>query len=140
MYTVEKISKEEWSEASQLAHYSSFGFLRPEAIERIDFVLVAKYQGKRAGYVQCIEMDSESVYWQLGGAFDNFKNRAVLIPCCLRAISWCLEKYKRITTRIKNDNIRMLHIAMKLGFRIVGSFYFQGSIYLELLIEGSPCL
>lgn len=136
MYSVERLSREEWVNGrSMRAHALSFGEYRSSALERIDFALIVSAREVPRGYVQCIEMDSETVYWQIGGAFAGEHGSHVIVPCYLAMIDWCLERYKRITTRIENTNIRMLHLAMKVGFLVVGTWNFQGKIYLELLNE-----
>ena len=137
MYTVCALNKEAWTkELSEKAHASSFGDLRPRELERIDFALIVSDEKRPLGYVQCIEMDAETIYWQLGGMFEYAKNSPRVVPVYLSLIRWTLERYKRITTRIQNINVRMLHLAMKMGFLIVGTYSFKGALYLELLLEG----
>ncbi|CAK0758162.1 hypothetical protein CCP2SC5_2480002 [Azospirillaceae bacterium] len=135
-YTTEKIDGTTWKrEFSEAAHAAAFGEIRPRGIETADFALVCFADDNMAGYVQCIEMDKETVYWQMGGAFTESKGNFRVVPCYMDMVTWCLERYKRITTRIENENISMLHLAMKMGFRVCGTWNFGGRIYLELLNE-----
>lgn len=135
MYTVERIDSDKWLTDSETAHKLAFGAYRSRELDRIDFALITMKDSRPAGYVTCLEMDSETVYWQIGGAFPDAKNTGVVVPCYLAMIDWCLDRYQRITTRIENTNTAMLRLAMKVGFLIVGTWNFKGSIYLELLLE-----
>lgn len=135
MYTVDEIPPNEWiKNFSELAHFSVFGELRPKDVERISFALLVKKDKDVHGYVQCIEMDSQTLYWQLGGAIET-KSKLHIVPCYMALIKWSLDRYARITTRIENTNISMLHLAMKMGFLVVGTWNFNNKIYLELLNE-----
>ncbi len=135
-YSVERLESDKWIQDSELAHRLSFDAHRSKDLERIDFALVTMKDSKPHGYVTCIEMDSETVYWQIGGAFPNAKGTGAVVPCYIAMVDWCLERYRRITTRIENTNVAMLRLAMKVGFLIVGTWNFKGKIYLELLLEG----
>lgn len=130
------IDGDQWiNRDSEFAHLSSFGEHRPASLEAIDFAIVSRANGIATGYVQCIEMDKETLYWQLGGAFSQSKLGLSVLPSYLAMIAWSLERYERITTRIENSNVKMLHLAMRAGFRVVGIWNFKNAIYLELLLE-----
>lgn len=136
MYSVEVISSQDWiKNSSELAHLDVFGEYRPSSIEKIDFALISFHENKPTGYIQCIEMDSETLYWQLGGAFEG-TNKFQIVPCYMALLEWSLSKYQRVTTRIENKNIKMLHLAHKMGFFVQGTWNFKNKIYLELLNEG----
>ncbi len=136
MYSVQSMSPDVFSEiACEAAALSSFGVSRSRHLDRIDFALIAMKDEKPAGYVTCLEMDADTIYWQIGGAFADAKKTGVVVPCYLAMIDWCLDRYHRITTRIENTNQAMLRLAMKVGFLIVGTWNFKGTIYLELLLE-----
>ena len=135
-YLVEKVSHQTWvSRFSEMAHVESFGLLRPRDIERMSFALVSVANDKPTGFVQCIEMDSETLYWQSGGMFLDIQKTIGVVPSYLAGIDWSLNNYKRITTRIDSENIRMLHLAMKMGFRVRGTWNFENRVYVELLNE-----
>lgn len=133
---VSRIDASRWAkEFSELSHLASFGESRPGTAERADFALVGQKGNELVGYVQCLEMDSDTLYWQLGGAMPTFVGSVHVISCYRAFIEWSLERYQRITTRIQNINIRMLHMAMKMGFLIVGTWNFKNKIYMELVNE-----
>lgn len=135
-YEVRAIDQKSWcGEIADIAMSSAFGESRPHHIDRSNFALVCFKDDVATGFVTCIEMDSETIYWQFGGAFGETQNTRSVVPCYIALIDWCAEKYLRITTRIENDNVRMLHLAMKMGFRVVGTWNFKNKIYLELLNE-----
>ena len=53
-----------------------------------------------------------------------------------RNAKWCFDNgYKRITTYIQNTNSPMLRIAMKVGFKIIGTRTFKGDVMVEFLLE-----
>ncbi len=136
MVWINRIEKDDWiKQEGWAAHASAFGTSRPDSLERFDYALVSMKGDKPTGYVTCIEMDSETLYWQIGGAFSSAQKSTVVVPCYKAMIDWCADKYQRITTRIENDNISMLHLAQKMGFRVVGTWNFKNKIYLELLLE-----
>ena len=122
-YQTVKIESEEWSKD------------RTRAIDSIDFALVCSADDVPTGHVTCIEMDKETIYWQLGGALESIKGTFAVVPCYMSMIKWSLERYQRISTRILNTNIKMLHLAMRIGFRIIGVRTFKNEIFLELNLE-----
>lgn len=134
-YSVRCLSPEEWKLDSESAHSLSFGEIRSKELERITFALLALKEDIPIGYVQCIEMDAESIYWQFGGIFPEAKKKVEAVAAYLAGIDWCLSRYKRITSRIENVNIPMLKLAMKMGFLVVGTRVANGKIYLEVLKE-----
>lgn len=135
-FSVKRISNDDWKAMSQDAHLVSFGEIRPPTLDRSDYALVVlDLQGAIAGYVTCIEMDSETVYWQHGGAMPEYKDTIYSIQGYTRFVAWCCERYQRVNTRIENTNTVMLKMAMKLGFRITGVHNFKNKIFVELNLE-----
>jgi RimJ/RimL family protein N-acetyltransferase len=120
---IERIDGETWSQ-----EYS-------DDWHTADFALVSKVDGEPSGYVQCIEMNKSVIYWQFGGAREEFRKKLSVLPCYSKMIQWTAERYKRIETRIENNNLPMLHLAMKAGFRAVGTRTVRGRIFLELIFE-----
>jgi hypothetical protein len=68
-FYIKKVSQQDWNMLSKDAHMISFGVIRDPSLDRISFALIAvDNQGEVSGYVTCVEMDSETLYWQHGGA------------------------------------------------------------------------
>lgn len=136
VFSVKLFSRDEWLEKMDKCYLSSFGGLRPKYLEKCDFALVVERDAHPCGFVTCKEMDSETVYWQWGGAFEAIKKTTSVIESYLELIFRIKEMgFKRITTRIENTNIAMLKLAMRCGFLIVGTWCFRNEILLELVNE-----
>lgn len=121
---------EEWVKYSEDSHVAVFKECRPSGMDRITYALAAVDDIGVIGYVTCRETDSESLYWQHGGAVESRYGIAAY-----RGFEAFLENakaYKRVTTLVKNDNIKYLHLLMKFGFRIIGLRCIVGEIFLEL--------
>lgn len=131
-----KIGPTEWAEISEKAHRVVFKEERPKEMDRIDYVLLMETpEGEPCGYCTVRELDSESVYWQYGGAFPTAHSSPRAVECYSKSIEWTRSRYKRISTLVENNNVRYLKLAMHYGFRVIGCRTFQGKIYLELLNE-----
>ena len=132
---IERVSPLDWNKyGMQKAYESSFGQSRDAGLERFAFALVAvDDDNDPVGFITCHELDSETVYWQIGGAFDKVKNTYSVITYYLGFITYCRGRFKRIRTRIENTNLRMLKLALKCGFLIVGTLTFNNTTYLELV-------
>lgn len=128
IYETVKVDANEWAKSN----------MRP--IDTIDFALVCSANGETKGHVTCLEMDTETLYWQLGGALESVKGTFSVVPCYMSMIKWSLERYQRICTRILNSNIRMLHLAMRIGFRVIGCRTFKNEVFLELNLERGESL
>ena len=134
--TVELVryTPEEWYEYSEASHKLVFSELRDPRLDRITFALLAYDSSGPIGYVTCREYDSDSVYWQYGGAIKDRRG----LPA-IRAFEAILEEvrkqYRRVTTLVENENVGYLHLAMKYGFRIIGVRCFKGGVFVELLNE-----
>jgi hypothetical protein len=79
-------------------------------------------------------MDAETLYWQFGGAFPGTIGTIHSFGCYEQFLAWCGDKYSRVTTLIANDNLVMLKMAMKVGFRIQGIRYYGGDVLLEHVV------
>lgn len=134
---IDKLTEAEWKNSYMKNMYdSAFGEIRKVEIEKCDFVLIAKNsEFKPVGFVTCHEMDSETLYWQFGGASKEIKNTFHVLNHYINFIKWSISRYKRITTRIENTNTAMLKIAIKCGFIIYGIWNFKNTVYLELCYE-----
>lgn len=120
---------------SKDAHLTCFSEIREASFDRIDYALVVADETSRpVGYITCKEFDANTTYWQHGGGFPE----SIGVPI-FRAyqacVEWEKENHKRIFTLIENKNKRMLKMAMKVGFDIIGCKTITGSIMLEHLIE-----
>lgn len=135
MITVARFTKEEWKIYSEQAHSICFGKHKPAEWDRIDFALMAIAQAHPLGYMTCREVDAETLYWQFGGAFPGTKGTASSFRAYEAFFNYCGERYKRVTTLIENDNTAMLRMAMKVGFRVIGTRTFKGQVLLEHLME-----
>lgn len=135
MIKVERFSRAEWREFSENAHFVCFGKHKPAEWDRIDFALLVVDEEKPMGYVTCREIDAETLYWQFGGAFPGTRDTHRSFRGYQAFVDYCKPKYKRISTLIENDNLVMLKMAMKVGYRIIGVRSFKGSILLEHLLE-----
>lgn len=130
-FAVARYTADEWMEYSDSAHRLVFKESRNPELDRISFALLAHNQKSPVGYVTCREIDADSLYWQYGGAMDEFKGFNAVRAFKL-FFDYCKERYKRITTLVKNDNVQYLHLLMKMGFRAIGIRCFANEIYLEM--------
>lgn len=131
-----KLLPKEWKELSESAHLICFNERSEAGSDRIDFALLALKDESPCAYVTCREVDSETLYWQYGGAMPNIKDTVNSYKAYESLTGFCREMgYIRITTLVKNTNIVMLKFAMKIGYRIIGIRYSDGEIYLEHCLE-----
>lgn len=131
-YMVVKLPAKEWDKMCEDAHVICFNEIRPKHINRIDFALliIDNKTNKPVSYITVKEFDSTTCYWQHGGSFPG----SVGIPAWRSynlAIAWSRQHYKRIFTLIENRNVAMLKMAMKAGFRIIGTKTIDGDIMVE---------
>lgn len=135
-FYIKRVEPQDWNMLSRDAHMVSFGVARDPSLDRLSFALIAvDNQGEVSGYVTCIEMDRETLYWQHGGAMPEYEKSIHTIKGYSQFINWSREHYKRVSTKIENTNTAMLKLAMKLGFMVVGTHTFKNKIYIDLLNE-----
>jgi hypothetical protein len=137
-FHIVKISPQDWAaKFANNAHVAVFGKYRPGYVDRISYALLVIDTEKQnpVGYLTARELDNESVYWQFGGGIKPHFQPVTVLTIYNLLIAWHGERYKRISTYVKNDNIEYLKIALKAGFRIIGIRNFKGDILLELLKE-----
>lgn len=136
MITVEKLTPNQWKIYSANAHKIAFNELMNPDDDRIDFSLVSIFMDSICGYITCREVDSKTLYWAYGGAMPNIKNTALSFKAYSIMAEKCKESgYFRIFTLIENTNLVMLKFAMKIGFKIIGTKTFKGSILVEHVLE-----
>lgn len=136
--TVEKILPQHWYKLAELAHTICFGEFRPESLNKHHFIMGAFLNKEIMGYTTCLEMDSETVYLQHGGAFPNYEKTIHVMQAYQAMLNDLSLNYKRVWTRIKNTNKPMLRIALKVGFLITGIYQFGGDTLVELELEFTP--
>lgn len=136
--TVSVVKKEDWVDSWQMHRSYAKVFHEERSIkaERPDFALICSLDEKPLAFVTCIEMDSETLYWQFGGAFDEAKRS--LVP--MRAVQACLNEskamgFKRVRFMVENSNLRMLKLALGAGFVISGTYFAKEKLFVELLKE-----
>lgn len=135
---VTRIEKDAWTEHfAEHAHKIAFGEKQSPQDQRIDYALFVVDEGDSpCGYITVREWDSETAYWQFGGALPKAKGNIKSWRAYEASVQWTKEKgYKRIATYIENNNRAMLRFAERAGFVITGVRNFKGSILLEHLME-----
>lgn len=133
---VHKVEPAEWREVSEVSHAAVFNEIKPKEWDRIDYALVVNDgDNKAVGYVTCRELDSQTVYWQFGGCFLEYRNSIKTFRAYQAFVRWAKDSYSRVCTYIENTNEAMLKMAAKVGFVIVGVRNFNGSVLLEHLLE-----
>jgi RimJ/RimL family protein N-acetyltransferase len=132
---VEKLYPDEWKMLAESAHVSVFDEVRSPDLDRISYALIAKSGSDLVGYLTARETDAETVYWQFGGMFRDFRGTTKTMQTYVAFINWTKNKYKRITTFVENVNIPYLRLAMSCGFLITGIKNFKNTILVELTLE-----
>lgn len=135
MIRIQVLSPEEWAPMAEDAHKTVFGTVRAGALDvNISYalLLVEDPRGEPLAYVTVQEQDEGVVYWKFGGSFPPARNRAGMFRWYETLLS--IERQmgrKRIYTFIENDNLTMLRMAAKAGFRIVGTRNFEGRVLVD---------
>lgn len=130
------LNPQEWANVSENAHLTCFYEIRFAHMDRIDFTLVTAKEDVPQAYCTVRELDSETVYWQYGGAFPSSKNTVNSFASYKMFRDWCFNNgYERISTYVENTNIVMMKMAFKVGFRVIGTRAFKGAVLVELLNE-----
>ena len=133
--TAEKILPQHWLELEELSHQVCFGQFRPSSLNRHHFVIGGFVNKELSGYYTCLEMDSETVYIQHGGAFPNFEKTRFVLQGYQKMLEALSGDYKRAWTRIENTNRPMLKMAMQAGFLITGVYNYKNKVLVELEME-----
>ena len=130
---LQKITPDMWKLMSSTTHKVSFGEDRDPEMDRIDYALVVNNDKEPCGYCTIIEIDKNSAYMQHGGAFPSVEKNVYTVKCYFMFINWLKEHYSCISTRILNQNIPMIKLAMAAGLRISGTELNDGDLFLSLL-------
>jgi RimJ/RimL family protein N-acetyltransferase len=137
---IKSLSGAEWRHFAHTAQVLAFRQTRDPSMDRIDFALLAVKNGEPCGFVTVRELDSESIYWQFGGAFPQIKATVHVQTVYREFVKACAGKYRRVTTLVENDNVPYLRLAMAAGFRIIGVRVYGGTVLVELHMELSHAL
>lgn len=133
-----KLSKSEWVSMASDVHLICFNEQIVPDFNNITFALLNVEDKKPQTYCTVRELDKESCYWQYGGSFPGTKGTTKTFSNMRRNIEKCLQEgYKRISFYVENDNMVMLKMALKHGFKIIGTRMFKGSVLVEFLYEAS---
>lgn len=135
-FKIIQIDPKEWAARfASSAHVAVFGEHRPGYSNRIDYALLVidVERDVPVAYLTARELDHESIYWQYGGSFKPHFRPHTALTIYNQLIAWHGERYKRVSTFTKNDNLEYLRIALKCGFLVIGTRTFNGDILLDLL-------
>lgn len=128
------LKKDQWNALAENAHLTCFKEERPAHLNTFDFAVMVEENDVPLAYATCIELDSESVYMQHGGAFPSAAKSAKAYLAYKSILNFLRGTHKRASTRIRNTNLPMLKMALKEGFIINGIDYYEDNqVYLHLL-------
>jgi RimJ/RimL family protein N-acetyltransferase len=131
-----RIEGKEWSEVHSADAYAKvFGEFRPGQHDSSDFALVLMNDKEPLGYIQFIEISKQTVYGQFGGAVESIRGTDAIDEGFSKSISQILAEYQRFEFRVENTNIKMLHLALKSGFKIFGVRSRGNGVFVDLYIE-----
>lgn len=134
---IEVLSPLQWSEYAEAAHAIAFNEIRPVYVNRLDFAFLVVDEDKPLAFTTFREHDSETIYFQFGGAFPTAIGSTTSFKCYSLVVDKIKSLgYKSATTLVKNTNIVMLKFAFKVGFKIIGVKCVNNEIFCELLLGG----
>lgn len=137
-FSVVMIPKEKFFDLSEDLHKICFSEIKPKELERIDFALaiIDDEKNQMAAYTTCKELDGESLYFQYGGDFPEYRGKDLGKTFFHLFLNWIeTTGYKRLGCLIENDNKGMLKIASQASMKIIGLRNYKGKILLEHGIE-----
>lgn len=137
-FHVKRIGSYLWKEMmAKDAHELVFGETRSLDLDKCTHAyLCIDSKDEIAGYVTTIDMDSETLYWQHGGAMPEKRGTVLTISGMSKVLNACKEfGYKRVWFRVKNDNLPMLKLGLALGFKVIGTRFFENEIFVEMQNE-----
>jgi hypothetical protein len=134
---VDIIDCEAWDELSDMAQISTFEERRPAYMNKIDYALGVRTDNDIISWVTVRELDHESVYWQYGGCLPKHRNTLNSFKSYKMMKDFCFKNgIKYISTLVESDNIVMLKMAFKIGFRIIGTKSLDNTTYVDLYLDG----
>jgi RimJ/RimL family protein N-acetyltransferase len=131
---IHRLTVDEWRIFAEDAHLAVFNERRIHTLDRVDYALLGTTADSATvlGYATVSELDSESVYLQHGGVFEKGFKSWQLYTSMLDTVR---KDYKRVFTRVENINTVYIKMAIKAGFKIIGTRTFQGSVLVEFYME-----
>jgi len=129
------ISFQEWSHVAEDAHMATFGEERPKDFNTFDYCIGAFNNEEMCGYATVIEMDKTWAYMQHGGAFPNISKSSKVIKAYKEILNLLRDNYSIISTKIENENLPMLKLALANGFLINGVDYISNKVIVHLMME-----
>lgn len=130
---IKVVYPEQFKLISEQLYHQIFNQQRNSEIDRIDFACVFFYGDKPSGYVSCYEHSSKVLYMQFGGAFPEYRNSSLVYKSYRQLVEQMLTKYDCLRMRVDRDNIPMLKLAFKCGWKIVGTIFDESC--QRLLVE-----
>jgi hypothetical protein len=130
---VRAFSKDEWRKVSKEIHRYAFNEIIDDDLETISLALMAMKDETPQAYCTLIDMDKYTCYMQHGGALPAAKGTINVAKGYVKMVEWVKNKYPRITTRIRNDNVSMIKLALGVGFKIVGVEVYEDGVFLSLV-------
>lgn len=139
--TLEVVNPEEFSKLGEKIHEVCFKENRPSDFNRFDYSIVC-HNDKHGltAYSTILELDAETAYMQHGGTFPDTP-KLLTVKSYMMMVEFLKKKYPVLVTRIFNDNVAMIKLALTAGFKIHGVEYynetpnFKGGILLNLNME-----
>lgn len=130
---VRAFTKDEWAKASKEIHRYAFNEIIDDSEETISLALMAIKDDKPQAYCTLIDLDKYTCYMQHGGALPDAKGTINVAKGYFKMIEWVKNKYPKITTRIRNDNVPMIKLALEAGFKIIGVEVYDDGVFLSLV-------
>lgn len=127
---IKRFTLDEWKTGAEAIHAYAFNELRDADINTFDFALMAIKDGEPMAYCTCIELDKLSCYMQHGGRLPGSEGTINTAKGYAFMIGYLKEHYHNIATRIRNNNIPMLKLAMSVGFLTTGIDTHKDEVYL----------
>jgi len=136
-YVIEVLQPAAWATVSEGTHFEVFGTLKPKDWDRIDYALLALREGEALpiAYMTCREVSRDCVYWQFGGSFPEIRGTLASWAIYKEFIEWARKKYKMVSTYTANDNYSYLRMALKAGFKIIGTRNVDGEVFVDLNLD-----
>lgn len=134
--TIEVLNPTQWEKVSEATHLVCFSEHRPRDLDRVDFAMVVSDGDMPVAYMTVKEHDAETVYLQHGGRFPHSLGAGKSLRAYVLMLNRLSELgYERANTLIENTNTAMQKVALKVGWKITGTRFFDGKLLVENSIE-----
>lgn len=138
MLYVDIIDCDSWDKLSDMAQIATFNESRPAYMNKIDYALGVRTDDAIISWVTVRELDHESLYWQYGGCLPQHQNTLNSFKSYKMMRDFCFKNgTQNISTLVENNNIVMLKMAFKIGFRIIGTKTVDNKTYVDLYLKRS---